>query len=206
MGGKINSTTTTALLQVLVKARRRLDVVQHAASQNNQILGVAEGLGSLLLDIEELRPEQWGSLENGVITAVFSLLYCCIMECYELRPTPLAISSLGNELDACNLALQCVHGAAMMDRDDRIWVSSQQQKVMEAAEKMDNKRAKYLDELTQPEPAIYHSRVILELLKEKREPNRAARFEGMRVSFGGENRGIQAAEYHGSMGRFTFPL
>lgn len=114
VGGKINSTTTTALLQVLVKARRCLDVVQHAASQNNQILGVAEGLGSLLLDIEELRPEQWGSLENGVITAVFSLLYCCIMECYELRPTPLAISSLGNELDACNLALQCVHGAAMM--------------------------------------------------------------------------------------------
>lgn len=68
VGGKINSATTTALLQALVKARRCLDVVQHAASQNNQILGVAERLGSLLLDIKELRPEQWGSLENGVIS------------------------------------------------------------------------------------------------------------------------------------------
>lgn len=36
------------------------------------------------------------------------------MECYELGPTPLAILSLGNQLDACNLALQCVYGAAMM--------------------------------------------------------------------------------------------
>ncbi|CAG8078713.1 unnamed protein product [Penicillium salamii] len=206
MGGEIDSATTIALLQVLVKARRFLGVVQHAASQNTQILGVVERLGSLLLDIKELHPEQWGSLENGVITAVFSLLYCCIMECYELRPTPLAISSLGNQLDACNLALQCVYGAAIMDHDDRRWVCSQQQKVMEAVEQMDNKRAKYLDELKQPEPVIYHSQAILELLKEKREPNRAARFEGMRVSFSGENRGIQAAEYHGSMGRFTFPL
>lgn len=44
-----------------------------------------ERLDSLLLDIKNLGPEQWGSLGNGIITAVFSLLYYCIMECYELN-------------------------------------------------------------------------------------------------------------------------
>jgi hypothetical protein len=76
----------------------------------------------------------------------------------------------------------------------------------EAIEQMDNKRAKYWDEMKRPGPAIYHSRALLNLLKENRVPDRAARFGGMHVSFGGGNRGIQAAEYHGSMGRFTFPL
>ncbi|CAG7920468.1 unnamed protein product [Penicillium olsonii] len=166
-----------------------------------KFFGVAESLDSLLLDIRHLNPEQWGSLENGVIITVFSLLNCCIMECYELKPTLLAISSLGNQLDACNLALQCVYGAAMMR-----WVSSQQQKVMEAVEQMDNLRAKYLGELKQLEATIYLSQAFLDLLKRNREPDRAARFGGMHVRLGGENRGIQAAEYHGNMGRFTFSI
>lgn len=71
---------------------------------------------------------------------------------------------------------------------------------------MDNLRAKYSDELKQPEAAVYYSRAALEILKAKRVPDRAARFEGMHVSFGGENRGIQAVEYHGRTGRITFPL
>jgi hypothetical protein len=75
---------------------------------------------------------------------------------------------------------------------------------MEAVEHIDNKRAKYLEELKPPSPAIYHSQAVLDLLKENREPDRAARFEGMRVSFRGENRGIQAAQYNGSI-RFSFP-
>ena len=114
VGGKIDSTTQVALSQALVKARRCLDMIQHAVSQNTQTAVAAERLSSLLLGIAKLDPEQCGSLEKGAITTVFSLLYCCIMECYELRPTPLAISSLGNQLDACNLALQCVYGAATM--------------------------------------------------------------------------------------------
>jgi hypothetical protein len=57
---------------------------------------------------------------------------------------------------------------------------------------MDNLRAKYLDEVKQPKAAIYHSQGILDLLKGNREPDRAARFGGMHVSFGRENRGIQA--------------
>ncbi|KAK4981168.1 hypothetical protein LTR66_010180 [Elasticomyces elasticus] len=97
------------------------------------------------------------------------------MECYELRPTPLAISSLGNQLDACNLALQCVYGAAMMDQADRRSVSSQQQKVKEAIEKMDNLSAKFLDKLKQHEAAIYRSQAVLEIFKAKRMPDRAAR-------------------------------
>jgi hypothetical protein len=86
-------------------------MVQDKASEHAQIVGVAERLDTLL-DIKDVNPEQWGSLENEVTTAVFSLLYCCIMECYELKPTPLAISSLCDQLDACNLALQCMYGAA----------------------------------------------------------------------------------------------
>jgi hypothetical protein len=89
-------------------------MVQDAASQNSQIVGVVERLRSLFLEISELDPSQWGSLENGIRTAVYSLLYCCIIECYEFKPTPLAISSLYDQLDACNLALQCVYGAAIM--------------------------------------------------------------------------------------------
>ncbi|CAG7980228.1 unnamed protein product [Penicillium salamii] len=105
LGGKIDSATKVALLQGLVKAQRCLDVFQHAVSQNTQTAGAAERLSSLLVDIRELDSGQWGSLRSEVITTVFSLLYCCIMECYELRSTTLAISSLSNQLDACNLAV-----------------------------------------------------------------------------------------------------
>lgn len=57
VGGKIDSATKVALLQALVKARRCLDMVQHAVSQNTQTAGAAERLSSLLLDIKELDPE-----------------------------------------------------------------------------------------------------------------------------------------------------
>lgn len=63
---------------------------QDAASQNTQIVGVAERLDSPLLDNKDLNPEQWGSLENGVIFTDFSLLYCCIVENYEIKPIPLS--------------------------------------------------------------------------------------------------------------------
>lgn len=102
------------LYQALNKAERCLDMVQGAATQDSQIVGAVERLRSLFLEIREVDSGQWGSLENGVRTAVYSLLYCCIAECYELKPTPLAISSLYDQLDACNLALQCLYGAAIM--------------------------------------------------------------------------------------------
>ncbi|KAJ5346916.1 uncharacterized protein N7506_000169 [Penicillium brevicompactum] len=70
-------------------------MVQDKVSEHAKIVGVAERLDTLLLDCKDLNSEQWGSLENEAIIAVFSLLYCCIMECYELKPTPLAISSMG---------------------------------------------------------------------------------------------------------------
>ncbi|CAI7613167.1 unnamed protein product [Penicillium viridicatum] len=206
VGGNIDAATTLALAQALSRAQRCLNMVQDKTSEHTQIVGDAERLERLLLDIKDLSPEQWDSLENGVISTVFSLLYCCIMECYELKLTPLAISSLCDQLDACNLTLECVYGAAMMDLNDRRWVSSQQQKVAEAIEQMDNKRAKYWDEMKQPGPAIYHSLALLDLLKGNCVPDRTPRFGGTHVSFGGENRGIQAVEYHGSMGHFTFPL
>jgi hypothetical protein len=83
------------------------------------------------------------------------------------------------------------------------WVSSQQQKVADAVEQMD-KIAKDWDEMKGPGPAIYHSRALLDLLKENRVSDRVARFGGMHVSFGGANSVIQAAKYRGSMGSFTF--
>lgn len=99
--------------QALNKAERCLDMVQGAASQISQIVGAVERLRSLLLEIRELDSGKWGSLENGVETAVYSLLYCCIAECHEFKPTPLAILPLYDQLDACNLALQCVYDAAV---------------------------------------------------------------------------------------------
>lgn len=99
--------------QALNKAERCLDMVQGAASQNSQIVGAVERLRSLLLEIREVDSGQWGSMENGVKTAVYSLLYCCIAECYDFKSTPLAISSLHDQLDACNLALQCVYDATV---------------------------------------------------------------------------------------------
>lgn len=71
---------------------------------------------------------------------------------------------------------------------------------------MDNKRAWYWDKTKRPRPAIYHLKAFLDKLKGDRETDHASRFGGMHVRFGGENRGIQAAEYHGSIGRFIFSL
>ena len=109
----INAATATALDHALIKAQRCLDMVQDITSENTQIIGVAKRLDTLLLETKDLNSEQWGVLENEVVTTVLSLLYCCTMECYELRSTPLTISSLCDQLDACNLALQRVYGAAM---------------------------------------------------------------------------------------------
>lgn len=99
---RINAATPTAIDYALIKAQRCLGRFQDtaSASQNSQVVGVAERLDSLLLDIKDLNPNQPESLENGVIATVFSLLYCCVMEDYELKPTTLAISSLCDQLDA----------------------------------------------------------------------------------------------------------
>lgn len=112
--GGIDAATRLALAQALVKAQRHLDMVQHDVSQHTQVVRVVERLGSLLLNLKSLRPDQWGSLDSGVISNVLSLLYCCIMECYKLESTPLAISSPCDGLIVCHLALQCVYGAALM--------------------------------------------------------------------------------------------
>ena len=111
---RIDAATATALDHALNKAQRCLDMVQDTASQNTQIVGVAERLANLLLNLQGLNAKQWGSLDGSVLSYVFSLLYCCIAECYELETTPLAMSSLRDGLDTCNLALQCVYGAALM--------------------------------------------------------------------------------------------
>ncbi|OGE46958.1 hypothetical protein PENARI_c083G11636 [Penicillium arizonense] len=158
-------------------------MVQDTASQNTQVVGVAERLGNMLLNLQGLNAMQWGSLDGGVLSYVFSLLYCCIAECYELESTPLAMSSLRDGLTACNLALQCVHGAALINQDNKRSVSSQQQKVTEAI-----------------------GEAVINLLKDTREPGAAAASGHMHVRFGGGNRGIQVAEYHGNMGHLIFPL
>ncbi|OGE47135.1 hypothetical protein PENARI_c060G10339 [Penicillium arizonense] len=146
-------------------------MVQHTASQNTQVVGVAERLGNLLLNLHGLNAKQWGSLDGGVLSNVFSLLYCCIAECYELESTPLAMSSLRDGLAACNLALQCVHGAALINQDNKRSVSSQQQKVTEAIEEVGNKRFENANGMS---PAIHHSQAVLNLLKDTREPGAAA--------------------------------
>lgn len=71
---------------------------------------------------------------------------------------------------------------------------------------MGNKRAKYWDYMKRPGPARYYSRALLDLLRENRVPNRAARFGGMHVSFAGDYRYIQTVEYHGRTEPFTFVL
>ncbi|KAJ5559408.1 hypothetical protein N7513_001807 [Penicillium frequentans] len=201
--GGIDAATRLALDQALVKAQRYLNMIQHDVSQHTQVVRVGEQLGSLLLNLKSLRPDQWGSLDRGVISNVLSLLYCCIMECYELLSTPLAISSPCDGLVACHLALQCVYGATLMDLDGK---NSQQQKVIEALEQLGNKRAKYRNNAEQPGPAIYHSQAVLDVLRRNCEPDGATSSGSMHVSFGGENHGIQIFEYHGSMGPLKFPL
>ncbi|OQD72701.1 hypothetical protein PENANT_c224G01029 [Penicillium antarcticum] len=157
-------------------------MVQDAASQNPQIIEVAERLRNLLQNLKDLNAKQWRSIDGDVLSNVFLLLYCCIMECRELQPTPLAISSLCHGLVASNLALHGVHGAALVNQNDKTSVSSQQQRVMNAIEE-----------------------AILNSMKDTREPDCATAFGDMHVSFGGGNRGIRAAEYRGSM-HLTFPL
>jgi hypothetical protein len=101
----IDTATATALDHALNKAQRCLDRVQDIASQNTQIVGVAERLANLPLNLQGLNAKQWGSLDGSVLSYVFSLLYCLIVECYELKSTPVAMSSLRDGLAACNLAL-----------------------------------------------------------------------------------------------------
>lgn len=48
--------------------------------------------------------------------------------------------------------------------------------------------------MKQPELATYHFQAVLDLLKENPEPDRAARFGGMHVIFGGASCGTQAVE------------
>jgi hypothetical protein len=54
--------------------------------------------------------------------------------------------------------------------------------------------------------AIYHSQAVLNSLKDTREPGATAASGDMHVRFGGGNRGIQVAAYHGSMEHLAFPL
>jgi hypothetical protein len=114
VGGSIDDATQIALDHALSKLQRCINIVQSGAFWNMQIVGVAKRLGNLLLDIKNLNPEQWGSLDNGIISKVLSLLNCCTVECYEFRFSSLSISKLYDGLDVCKLALQCVHRAALM--------------------------------------------------------------------------------------------
>ncbi|KAF4772570.1 hypothetical protein HAV15_012186 [Penicillium sp. str.  len=68
----IDAAATLALAQAPNRAQRCLDMVQDKTSEHTQIVGVAERLDSILLDIKDLNPEQWGSLENGVILSFHS--------------------------------------------------------------------------------------------------------------------------------------
>ena len=79
-GSNIDAATTLTLDQALIKAQRCVDMVQHAVSQHTLIVGVAERLGNLLLDPKDVNPEQWVPLDSGVISTIFFLLYCYIMD------------------------------------------------------------------------------------------------------------------------------
>jgi hypothetical protein len=110
----INAITIMALNLALFKAQRSLDRILCDVSQHTKTLGVVERLQRLLLRLKDLHSEQWGSLHSEVVPNVFSLLYCCIMDCYELKSTPSASSPPCYGLVACHLALECVYGAALM--------------------------------------------------------------------------------------------
>lgn len=69
----IDAAATLALAQAPNRAQRCLDMVQDKTSEHTQIVGVAERLDSILLDIKDLNREQWGSLENG---ALLSFYFC----------------------------------------------------------------------------------------------------------------------------------
>lgn len=59
-----------------------------------------------------------------------------------------------------------------------------------------------------PEPAIYNSQEVLDLLRGAREPDHTRGSESMHLSFSGENHGIQAVYYtgRGGMQSIKFPL
>ncbi|KAJ5414883.1 hypothetical protein N7509_000217 [Penicillium cosmopolitanum] len=114
VGGSIDAATRRALDQALVNIQRYLDIAQRDVSLHSRIIGMMAHIGSLLLNIKELKPEQWGSLGSEVVSNVFSLLYCCTIDCRELFSTPLTSSPSYDGLTACHLALQCVYGAALM--------------------------------------------------------------------------------------------
>jgi hypothetical protein len=89
VGGSIDAATRRALDQALVNVQKYLDIVQRDISLHSRIIGMMAQMGSLLLNIKELKPEQWGSLGSEVVSNVFSLLYCCTIDCRELSSTPL---------------------------------------------------------------------------------------------------------------------
>lgn len=92
VGGSIDAATRRALDKALVNAQKYLDIVQRDISLHSRVIGMMAQMGSLLLNIKELKPEQWGSLGSEVVSNVFSLLYCCTIDCRELSSTPLTNS------------------------------------------------------------------------------------------------------------------
>lgn len=74
---------------------------------------------------------------------------------------------------------------------------------MEAMEQLGNMRA-----MSRPEPAIYHSQEVLDLLRRGREPVHTRGSGRMHVTFSGENHGIQVVDYTGlgGMRYLKFPL
>ncbi|KAJ6175200.1 hypothetical protein N7485_005005 [Penicillium canescens] len=110
------------------------------------------------------------------------------------------MSSLRDGLTACNLALQCVHGAALINQDNTKSVSSQQQKVTEAIEEVGNKRFKNGNGMS---PAIYHSQAVLNLLKDTREPGAAAASGDMHVRFGKETVVVKSLNHRLSQVEYT---
>lgn len=114
VGDSIDTATRRALDQALVNVQRYLDIVQRDISLYSRIIGMMAQIGSLLLNIKELKPGEWGSLGSEVVSNVFSLLYCCTIDCCELSSTPLTSSPSYDRLTACYLALYCVYGAALI--------------------------------------------------------------------------------------------
>lgn len=114
VSGSIDAATIRALDQALVNFHRYLGIVQRDISLHSRIMSMMTHIGSLLLSIKELKSEQWGSLGSEIVSNVFSLLYCCTIDCRELSSTPLTNSPFYDGLTACHLALHCVYGAALV--------------------------------------------------------------------------------------------
>lgn len=69
----IDAAATLALAQAPKRASRCLDMVQDKTFEHTQSVEIAERLDRILLDIKDLKPEQWDSLENG---ALLSFYFC----------------------------------------------------------------------------------------------------------------------------------